>query len=122
MQSAETPNYPVGGVIVIGLLLLAMFGFVLYIVGETPKESYSDTNLDICYSFTKHFDDLYAVDCARYLETNPGATGQEILDHYSIRTLDELLVEPLTVHDIDSDDYDDGKTVYLDYRSRCDSC
>ena len=44
---------------------------------------------------------LYS-DCIEYLEDNPASTRQDVMDHFEIRTWDDLLSEPIVVQHMDS--------------------
>ena len=75
-------------------------GFVVFLVVAVsapfmmfPTEP--DPRHVACHDFAKHMDGLSVEMCVDYLETNPDSTGRQMLDHYSIRLLDDILDEPV---------------------------
>ena len=60
---------------------------------ERPYESnqYYNTCLEIDY----HFAELLLSDCVYYLSDNPGTTGQDVLDHQNIVTINQVLENPI---------------------------
>ena len=72
-----------------------IIGVCVLIVGTMFQTIYQDQYHDECRQFTQHFDELTAKDCTEYMKENPGATGQQLLDHHSIQTVDEMLSEPI---------------------------
>ena len=84
--------------ILTGVALLAIcitaFGAVTAAPDYITEKQYTYT----CREFASHFDDLPVKTCVEYLEENPDATGQDILDHQAdLQALERemLLAEPL---------------------------
>ena len=54
---------------------------------------------DECWELSSISDNLSIYNCVRYLEANPGATGQEVIDHHEISATserEEFLTTPIT--------------------------
>ena len=79
------------------ILIVAPVSLLLIII-VTPEilSPYSDT----CYVLASNVDGLNLVDCVQYMEANPGATGQDVVDakisyERSLTKIDELLNNPI---------------------------
>ena len=67
---------------------------ILIVVLSYPCEE-CDAHYYMCHDFSKHVDGLSFNMCMDYLETNPDSTERQMLNHYSIPTLDYILDGPV---------------------------
>ena len=52
--------------------------------------------MDACYTLASNVHELSPIECVQYMEANPGATGQDVVDYEtSLTKIDELLNNPL---------------------------
>ena len=51
---------------------------------------------------------LYTYQCIDYLNQNPGSTGQEVLDHFDVKSINVILNEPITENNINNNNVNTG--------------
>ena len=72
------------------VIIIYLFWPVFNGVTSTPGEYY-----DLCREISKSLGAPPVYDCVRYLESNPKATIENILDHYSVNVIDNALIESI---------------------------
>ena len=63
-----------------------------------PQESGLSASSKACRQLASEFD-ISVHSCIGYLMDNPTAIGQDILDHQNVKTIDEILTEPIISSD-----------------------
>ena len=49
-----------------------------------------------CWELADHLDDFSPIECVQYIDANPGATGQDVVDYYiNNNDIKELLDNPI---------------------------
>ena len=90
IQLTEDQEYLIFKVIFIAIVIISIT-IVAYMIVSVESDQYNDP----CRKLTEHFVELSKFDCISYLNENPGATGQNVLDHYNILTIDQVLENPV---------------------------
>ena len=88
-QLSEEQVDNIFGGIRISLYILAL-GIVVFAI-STSYNTELDPYNNICQQMKEQFVGLSKSNCINYLNENPGATGQDILDHYKILTIDQII-------------------------------
>ena len=76
------------------MTVLSIFGLILMF--NVVHQDTSAEHYDTCKQLKMKFGSLDASDCIEYIENNPGATGQDIVDHFNVKLGDALLMKPTT--------------------------
>ena len=76
-------------IFVIGAICFGVLAFSTLVSVELDPYS------DACGQMKEHFAGLSRSDCIDYLNDNPGATGQDVLDHYNIITIEQIVENPV---------------------------
>ena len=45
---------------------------------------WSNPYVDVCWNFIHNVEGISVMECINYMEENPNATGQDIIEHYKI--------------------------------------
>ena len=93
-------NWPV-----VIICVTAMCAIPAMLAISAISDSMFNQHNNACLNFVQHVDGLTTDQCIEYLDINPDATGQEMLDHYSNQNqkiLDKLLSEPVASLDVDT--------------------
>ena len=81
-------------------VLCAVCSIILIVVaisvGDLVLNPLNTEVLDACYELEGAINrSIDRPSCVEYLEANPTATGQEVLNHLGVKTADEILSNPL---------------------------
>ena len=95
LSKEQTDKIFNGTVIMVAItVVLCVIGMQLYMIIDYIALE-SDPYSDACWQMKEHFAGLSRSDCSDYLHNNPGATGQDMLDHYNILTIEQIVENPV---------------------------
>lgn len=68
-------------IIVIGIVV----GLMVFAIGITLNDVFwSSPYFDACDNFVNNVEEIKLGECITYMEENPSATGQDIIDYYNV--------------------------------------
>ena len=80
----------------VGLLLILSMIPVGVLLSSIIVPEILSPYFSICFELAWNVDGLSPAECIQYMEANPGATGQDVVDYEaSLTKIDELLNNPL---------------------------
>ena len=95
-------NWVLASIISIIIIVIPLMFFSIDVSLEKDAVSLSSENKNECQDFIRYFEDVSLATCIEYLNKNPDAVGQDLINHHEIiknEKIETLLTEPFMYSD-----------------------